>query len=346
MKRLVLSAALLFCAGITRAEDAGTSALEFLKLPVAARQASMAGGGVALADDVMAARDNPAALALLPAWEAGFTYNSYLEGIRYEHAALGIPLPYGAIGVDVTSLSYGQIDGYSADDQPTGDVSAGDLAAGLSYAYALKNGLALGVTGRFLREKIDYAVATGASFDAGLQYLPNASSGLLSHVSFGAAAQNLGPGIRFESEKAPLPRQWSLGVGLDGFQKRLQSHVEIRKPLDRTAFAAVGAEYWLLRALALRVGYETRDALGPGVGAGIGLRIKAVQLDYAWRPSGDLGNSHVISLIVRWGERALAKRNFVRLPRRVLRRTMDASDPRENEWTEDAEELARPTDKR
>jgi len=52
--------------------------------------------------------------------------------------------------------------------------------------------------------------------------------------------------------------------------------------------------------LALRAGYRTGQDIGSGMSAEVGLRIGKIDLDYAYVPYGDLGNTHRISLEIKF----------------------------------------------
>jgi len=52
--------------------------------------------------------------------------------------------------------------------------------------------------------------------------------------------------------------------------------------------------------LALRVGYKTNQDVGSGITAGIGFKMGKVSIDYGYVPYGDLGNTHRISLGIKF----------------------------------------------
>ena len=66
----------------------------------------------------------------------------------------------------------------------------------------------------------------------------------------------------------------------------------------------VGAEYWVSRNLALRIGYDTASISDienfTGVSAGMGFKVSGLTLNYAWMPYGILGDTHRISLGFKW----------------------------------------------
>src|SRR5262245_20549202 len=81
---------LIFPYSYVFASEPGTTALNFLKLEVGARQAGMGGGSVGLADDINAARHNPAALARLEKPEAAFLYSNYFMDVSYKNLAMSM----------------------------------------------------------------------------------------------------------------------------------------------------------------------------------------------------------------------------------------------------------------
>ena len=58
---------------------------------------------------------------------------------------------------------------------------------------------------------------------------------------------------------------------------------------------------------------DTLKELSPlaGFSGGIGVNWWATELAYAWLPYGDLGNTHYISLLMKFGELSREKRNLI-----------------------------------
>src|SRR5688572_27365803 len=77
----------------------------------------------------------------------------------------------------------------------------------------------------------------------------------------------------------------------------------------------LGGEWRPLDMLSLRAGYRT-DTLKElsalaGLTAGMGIHVWGQELAYAWLPYGDLGQTHYISLLMKFGEAERAKRNLI-----------------------------------
>jgi len=71
-----------------------------------------------------------------------------------------------------------------------------------------------------------------------------------------------------------------------------------------------------LELIAIRAGYRTDTLKGlsalSGTTLGLGLNVWGQELAYAWVPYGDLGNTHYISLLMKFGEAERDRKNIVR----------------------------------
>ena len=59
-----------------------------------------------------------------------------------------------------------------------------------------------------------------------------------------------------------------------------------------------GVEHVLMDMVAIRAGYNTRADTNEltGLHCGLGFMIRAITIDYAFVPYGDIGMSHIISI--------------------------------------------------
>jgi len=75
---------------------------------------------------------------------------------------------------------------------------------------------------------------------------------------------------------------------------------------ERVAYWSLGAEYWVSPNLAVRGGYQFghgADQLQSqfvGLGVGLGIKFSRFTMDYAFLPYGDLGNTHRITVGLRF----------------------------------------------
>lgn len=265
------------------ASSLGTTAANFLKVGVGARATAMGEAFTALVDDGTSLYWNPAGLTQLE--ERGFsaTYNSWLEGISQGYLSLIFPSSRGTLGFGINYVDMGKLEGRDEYGNPTGDFGASDIHLFAGYADKFKN-ISWGITAGWLRDKIEKDTKTTFLGNIGLLYPLN------ERFTLGVAAQNIGSKLGSD----PLPLTFK--VGAVSKLETLTLAVDIVKPQDNEICYCLGAEWWLRDVVALRIGYKTNQDVGQGLTAGIGYRFERIWLDYAYVPYGDLGDTHRISL--------------------------------------------------
>ena len=208
----------------------------------------------------------------------------WYQGIKLEHGAAAIMLsPTMALGASVTFLDYGTIDAYDVNGNSMGQVSSYDMQGGLSLSVALNEKLSVGVTGKYVGEKLADLTASAFAGDLGLSYHSN-------NWSFSAAAVNLSPGIKFETETEKLPSAIRIGVALTPFNPALLTSVEIEKRLYGDIVVRNGIEINVRDQYYLRGGLNyfpqnSERKMGTGFSIGAGVRFGQAGLDYAFTPS-------------------------------------------------------------
>lgn len=283
------------------ASGPGTTAADILKIGVGARAIGMGEAYTAQADDVSSLYWNPAGLALMQERQASFMYDQMYKDLKFQNGNIGIPLENGAIGANVSYLSYGKIAGYDTSGNSIGDQSANSAVATLGGAW-LGNQWSAGANIKGIREKLADETASGVAFDLGGNVIyPKPVLG--GTIRLGAVVQNLGSGIQFLQQKDPLPSAWKVGVAaVQLHDKKLNLSLDYTKPREDDSIISGGAEYWFVPFLALRAGYVNNHTVGSGVRAGLGIRVKNVSFDYAYAGQGELGMSHRYELSLKFGE--------------------------------------------
>ena len=284
----------------------GTTTAQFLRLGVGARAIGMGEAYSTLADDASALYWNPAALTQIPNISATFMHALYLESIFYDFAAYGQRFGNHAIGAGVQYLSAGKLPETDMTGAETGSISPSDMAASLGYAYRFgEDGLALGMSGKYIRSKVATSASTFAS-DAGILSPRFSLFGRKIRVSLAAA--NIGGKLKFDRDSEQLPLLLKAGASC-----RLTSSwdiaVEEGFPKDDQPYSAFGTEYRLpvgnSYVISGRAGMNTRtigEVSGmSGVSMGFGIAFKSISVDYAFVPVGELGNTHRLSLSLAWG---------------------------------------------
>ncbi len=301
---------LWFCGQPVLAEGKGSTGFNFLKIGAGARQMGMANCAIAVDGDVNSASYNPAGLADVAQQELGFLQTQFLEDIQYQYAGYAYPHSrLGTFGFTFNSVSYGDIQGYDRNNRKTSAVKASDTALGFTFAKAVRQGLEMGVTTRYLKEDLGAATASAYSMDLGTLYrLPG--NLWYSKLAAGLAVRNLGPKATFISEATSLPLQYDLGISYTDWGGRLIGTFEMRKPVDQKMGFAVGGEVTTRRFLTLRAGYRTDKDVAPNFSMGFGLLFwnEALKFDYAFVPYESLSSVHRFGVTYRFG--GIAKRHY------------------------------------
>jgi hypothetical protein len=282
--------ALLLALLLAPAAHAGETA-SFLELPVGARAVALGGAGTALADDASALYWNPAGLAALERRDALFSHSELGETTRLDFGGFAAPALGGVAGGAFTYLSHGSISGRDAMGRPTGSYGASDAALAGSYARKLGETSA-GVSLKYLRSHIAEAEAQSVAVDVGVSAKRGEFTGA-------AALRNLGPGLRFADQTNDLPLAAAGGVAWKRSTLTLALDYEYRPRVGQND-AGAGAEWEAKPGVFLRGGYSTKGAIGGGSGLdaakgiafGLGIKLGSFRVDYAIKPTGELGRAH------------------------------------------------------
>jgi hypothetical protein len=292
MKRtyvIPLIAVLLLVLGATLADaqtqKAGLNSAAFLKVGVGARQAAVGSAVTSMDEDVTNMFWNPAGIALKDqSAQASFTYNNWIGGLSQEAAAVSYNwVDVGTIGIGFQSFGISGIaadrdNGYSdpqlqalVTDQVTSSTyDYQDLLLQATYSRYITDYLSLGVSAKYIHEKID-DIGTGTfGFDLGTVY----HIGLLGW-SIGARVNNLGGDLKFIDFASPIPLTFSIGtsvVPVDQGITRWMLALDIVKPQDGTQYYYAGTELGFNKTFFVRAGwkfnYSWFGLTGSGIDAG------------------------------------------------------------------------------
>ena len=277
-------------------QNGGKTGLSFLKIAIDARAVGMGEAYTAVSSDASATYWNPAGLLNATGSNVIFHHNEWIEDIRGEFAAISFIGKSSAWAFHIRSFNLGEIQVREIPTtEPLGKTSAHYLSAGISYSRRLRTRLDVGITVKYLFEKIYVESASGYALDVGLLYRPN-----ISHLRFAATVQNLGKMNRLKNEPSNLPELIRLGMFYEipwSFEK-FQTHIafDLVKQQSENLKVHLGAEAILFKQLALRggsmFGYETHD-----FSFGIGILRSSIRFDYAITPfSQNLGVAHRFSV--------------------------------------------------
>jgi hypothetical protein len=311
--RLLLALLLLpFAAGAPRAEDepryfssraAGTTAADFLNLPVGARAAGLGGAYSAVAEEASAIHWNPAGLVQIPKLSAVFMRSQYIDDISYQYAAYAHRISYDSVlGFSALMTDIGAIQRTDLSGNVEGSFTPQDQVLTASYGKAILEfsdrdmDVAIGVSAKYIRSKVFH---TAESYAADLGVMTYNFGDVPYRLAL--TASNMGGGLRFDKESNPLPLTFRMGAAVSPFRNTLVS-ADVVFPKQNEPNYLLGGELALtpndLTRLAVRGGVDLRqmrDGLG-GVSAGFGATLHFFTLDYAFTPMGELGVTHRFSL--------------------------------------------------
>ncbi len=301
---------------------AGNNGAAFLKVGVGARAVSMGSAVTTIGGDVEQMFWNPAGIAMKDQKiQAAFSYNNWLAGIKQNVGSVSYNWEgIGTIGAGVILFGVSDI---PATRDPFNDPNTSttydymDMAAQISFARYVTDRLSLGVTGKYIREKIDERAATAVAFDVGSLY----DIGWMGW-KVGARLSNIGSDIKYYDFSSPIPITFSMGTSIMSLSTESQKGrvaVDVVKQQDYLPYFNVGMEYSVEDMLAIRAGYKLNysDVEDPGrtnrnpilvsiegwsVGGGVHTTWSDydVRIDYAFTDMKILKDVHRFSIRLGW----------------------------------------------
>ncbi len=306
MKKVIL---IVMCLAITAQlfainENAGTTAFNFLNIPIGARGAGMGNTYTAIANDALAPFWNSAGLVEVKQKLLYATYMNYFAGYNGGAASFTLPLNNtSTLAIFSKFIGVGGIPktGIDANQQMVdlGTFGSYDVLLGLAYGKYVSPILNWGVNLKIISETIDeYSSQAVAADVCILHQSPNPN------LKIGIAAKNLGTQLsKFDQEKEKLPMTFTAGFAYK-LNKGLIA-LDISKPLQGDLYGTVGFETTFQDKYVLRVGYRSNagdwnvgskiDFLS-GISIGAGFLWKDYTFDYALNSYGELGFIHQISV--------------------------------------------------
>jgi hypothetical protein len=284
MRNLLVLVLLLIFAGFIQAQTkVGTTAANFLLIPVGPRASGMGGAFTAIANDATTAYWNPGGLARVPRSELTFAYTEWLVETNFNWFGFVYKLDDdNAVSIFVNQLDYGE-DNITTPEQPLGTGEkwkAQDLAFGLSYSTGLTDKFSVGGTVKYISQNIWNESATAFAIDVGLLfYTP------LDGLSLGANISNFGTEMKLDgrdlllpadidpasagnnenisstllTDSWPIPLVFAVGVGYNVLQNedwRFTLATDARIPNNQSTYLNFGSELVWNNVISLRGGYN------------------------------------------------------------------------------------------
>ena len=293
----------------------GTTAAEFLTIPVGARATAMGNAYSATVDDATSIYWNPSGLAAMG--ERAFTaeYATWLADIEFSYAAVVLPTSAGTFGLGVTALRSPEMEVTTVEEQNgTGErFRASSYAFALAYGRNLTDRFGIGATVKLINERIWNSSASGVALDVGTMFETPFRG-----VRLGASISNFGSKMRMsgddllvivdvdpnnrgnnesnraamQTDRFDMPLTMRIGLAGEVFEtenSRITLAVDALSPNNSEQYVNVGTEIGLLGDLVmLRAGYAElflEDAIRSlTVGGGLQYRFGPLNLafDYAY----------------------------------------------------------------
>lgn len=281
------------------------TSMQFLKIGLGARQSAMGEASIAMVRDVNSVFWNPANISGIGTMEVSFSYVRWLADMNYVSGAIGYRL--GSLGVlagYVGSLDYGNIPEALA-VSPTGNndtrtgasFTGGDLMAGLSFSREFTDRLSIGISAKYLHERLwDFNTSTIA-FDVGTNYDLGFKG-----IRLAMSAQNFGGAVNYleqgsQTEEYDLPIIFRIGLSANvisgsesalldmGPSHRMRFGFEAINTNDFSERLHFGAEYTFGDFIALRGGYRfnyEEGSLSAGFGLFPSIGNMEARIDYSY----------------------------------------------------------------
>lgn len=285
----------------------GTTGSEFLLFDTSARGIAMGGAYSVATNDASSLYWNPAGLSQVPRFSATFLHAQYAAGITYNAGSVArrindsSVLAFGVRYLDIGAIARTDINGVRRGEfQPRSYLA--ELGWGQSI-YDLSDSevdVAMGVTVKYLHtDLLAHANAYAGDFGVHSRFYGTSQTYDMSMV-----IQNLGMGQKFDQVRDTLPTQVRFGGGMRPIKPLLLT-IEAIAPINNLPYGAAGMEYTvdiqknMQGAVRGGVNSLTYDSLGMSsmLNFGFGLKLSDLSFDYAFAPTGQLGETiHRVSL--------------------------------------------------
>ncbi len=283
----------LLLASSASAQGTGRS----LDIQPGGRQNGMGAAGVALAEDATGVTWwNPAALGFLEKSGVQLTYAKLVPGlandVSYNYGSFVQPIQgFGAYGIGITFLSYGQSEGRDEAGNFTGTFGSNEFSPAVYYGTRILPDFAVGASLKWIRIQLAPTSASGVGTTFGLDLaalyrIPAA------RLNFGLNVQNLGPSVTFinEDQASPLSRNLKVGAAWTAYQdKQFAVHVisDFNQSLVTNEFRTYnhGFELSYVNQFAGRIGwYADPEGQISGITYGFGASWSSLNLDFGGIP--------------------------------------------------------------
>lgn len=237
---------------------------------------------------------NPANVALQESFGIVFSHTQWIADVYSEYLSIITPLKYGSLSFSLANTSIDDIELRDVPGPPIGTFNSRSTVFQLSYGVELTENIHIGISPKYLYEKIFIDDATGFGLDAGILFTPN-----IDGLVLGCSLLNMGSLDALRKEQTNLPTMMRIG----GTYRLDMNEITYRTATSYSSqfgtpyhHICIGGEVIYNNLVSLRFGYQTGyESRSYTVGLGIHYSIACI--DYAFIPFElQLGDAHIISI--------------------------------------------------
>lgn len=325
----------------TYCQIGGSSAYNFLNIPVSARSSSLGGSSIGFKDsDINLVYDNPSNLDSSLHNHFSANYTNYISDVNAGTFYYARKFKKGAVGIGMQFLGYGKFEQREANGDLTGEFKSGDYALNAGYGRSFKSVFSVGANIKLIYSNYFnyYSVATALDLGAGYK-------GKKGFFTAGLALRNMGTSLKknesegFESlpfeinmgisQRVPNSpfrfhlqygnlQKWDLGSNDPNYKAKTKEDTKtgettVKKfTLDNfSRHITLGADLVFGEKFFLTVAYNfgrrtqlafsQRKSLA-GFSGGIGIKIKRFRFNYSYAQYTLGGGSNHIGITTNFGE--------------------------------------------
>ena len=333
MKKIIYIIILVIVSNLSGQNKIGTTAAEFLTIPVGSKAIGMGGAFVGVADDITSAFWNPGGLSRLTSNEFNINYSDWFIDTKISWSGIGVKIGENDYAsVSIIYLDYGG-DAVTTVEYPegTGEMwDASDIAISLSYARNLTDRFSLGGSFKYIQQKIWNESASAFAFDIGLLYKTQFEG-----LNLGMSISNFGQELKLDgkdllrpididesynnnnsvittelsTDSWELPLVFSVGISwnyplFNGLA--LLAAVDAKIPNNQNSYINLGGELQWHDMFFIRIGRNSlfKKYAEEGITFGAGLEYKVIGLDilieYSFLDFGIWSNLNRYSITIRF----------------------------------------------
>ena len=318
--------------GVNAQSKVGTSAAQFLNIPVGGKAIAMGGASTAAVDDPTALYWNPGAVSRTGINRLYAASTDWLVGTTHQWFGVQLMItPHDALGFSMNNLDYGKRQEITTIEQPDGTGEyweANDLALGISYCRNLTDRFSIGGTVKYISQQIWHEQASQFAIDLGLLFITQFNG-----LQIGACLKNFGSELKLagrdllqridldpasegnnetivadlKTDSWPIPLSFNVGTAMpiiNHQQLKLTLAADALIPTDNSETLNIGMELTLMRIFSIRSGYQSlfREAAENGLTLGVGLKVPIsyvdIIVDYSYQDFSRFGTVQTTALSI------------------------------------------------